>query len=91
MGPVEVTTIAALIITILTSLVVPWWLRRRQGTEDIDETGLRSWQSVTHILQEERDDLKRQIVANEDQYRLQRRALESDCNKQLGLAYKTRT
>lgn len=93
MGPVEITAIAAVIVTVLTSLVVPYWLRRRQENAAGDATGLQSWQSVTAVLRSElnavkaeRDELKRQIVVTEEDCRARIRSLDADYSTQVTTA-----
>lgn len=86
MGPVEITSIAAVIVTVLTSLVVPYWLRRRQEQQAGDATGLQSWQSVTAVLQRERDELKAQIAHAEQDCRDRVKALDEDYTRQLTAA-----
>ena len=55
MGPVELTAIAGVIISVSTSLLVPWMLRRRQAARAASDTNVVSWQSITAVLQKERD------------------------------------
>lgn len=83
MSPVELTTIGLAVATVISSVVVPWVLRRRAARLAASDTQVVSWQSITAVLQEERNELKRQLDAAAGENRRRIAELDHEYNAQL--------
>jgi hypothetical protein len=57
----EATVIAGVVISLITSMVVPFILHRRAEARLRSDTNIVSWQSITSVLQKERDALREQL------------------------------
>lgn len=86
MTPVELTTIGLAVATVISSVVVPWLLRRRQDAAAASGTNVVSWQSITAVLQKERDQLKEQVDTAAAENRRKIAELDADYTAQLGAA-----
>jgi chromosome segregation ATPase len=86
MNPVEATAVLGVIATVVATVIVPYFLRKRQAKGEADATKVVSWQSITSVLQKERDDLRKELDGIEAEYRARFRALEEDYNHQLTAA-----
>lgn len=60
MTPADITAIIGTAIALLTSVIVPWVLRRRQTADIASATDLASWQGIVANLKEEREEVKRE-------------------------------
>lgn len=86
MTPVEITSVLAVIVTALSSVVVPLLLRRRQTKQDSASTELVSWQGITTVLQKERDQLRSELTGVEDEFRRKIAVMKDDHAKQMAQA-----
>jgi ribosomal protein S4 len=86
MSPVELTTIGLAVATVISSILVPWVLRRRAARLAASDTNVVSWQSITAVLQEERDKLRSQLDAAAEQNRRKIAELDADYGSQLQAA-----
>lgn len=86
MTPELVTIIGGVAVAILTSIVAPILIRRRQVKMDEASAGLASWQGLTNALQKERDDLKLRVDKIERAHEERIRAMEADHARQMKVA-----
>jgi len=86
MSPVELTTIGLAVATVISSIVVPWVLRRRAAALAASDTQVVSWQSITAVLQKERDLLRDQLDAAAGENRRRIAELDADYSAQLNEA-----
>lgn len=84
MTPETLTAIAAVVVSIISSFVVPIFLKRRAAHRAEDSTEVVSWKGITSVLQTERDDLRRRLETLEDTYKRRLNLLEEDYVRQLG-------
>jgi predicted nuclease with TOPRIM domain len=82
-SPVELTAISAVVISLTTSLLVPWLLRRRAAARASSDTNVVSWQSITAVLQKERDTLREQLDTDQGVTRRTIRQLDEEYSAQL--------
>jgi hypothetical protein len=82
-SPVELTAVAAVIISLTTSILVPWLLRRRAASRAASDTNIVSWQSITTVLQKERDALREQLDTSQGETRRTIRQLDEEYSTQL--------
>lgn len=75
---VDITALVGVVIASLSSVIVPWVLRRRQNRETEDSTELASWTSLTAALQRERDVLQQRVERIDAEYRAKMAALAQD-------------
>jgi predicted nuclease with TOPRIM domain len=64
-------------------VIVPWLLRRRAAQRELSDTTVVSWQSITKVLQAERDDLRAQLDTIQSESRARIRELDEECTGQL--------
>lgn len=83
MTPEEITAWAAVAVTLLTSLIVPAFLRRRKAAREAGSNEVVSWQGITTVLQNERDDLRKRLDVVENDYKRRLRELDVDYKRQL--------
>lgn len=83
MTPEAITAYAALVVTVVTSIVVPQILRRRAARAALDGNKVASWQGLTSALQDERDDLRKRLDAVEGDYKKRMLELEAEYTRQL--------
>lgn len=83
MSPVDITAVVGVIVTVVTSLVVPWVLRRRQGRRSQDATEVASWTNLTTALQKERDALQGRLDKIDAEYRARMAAVVEDYSREL--------
>ena len=83
MTPVEITAIAGVTVSIITSLLVPFLLHRRAAKRAAADTEVVSWQSITAVLQRERDELRAQLDKLQGENRRIVRELDADYSAQL--------
>jgi septal ring factor EnvC (AmiA/AmiB activator) len=81
--PVDITAVVGVIVTVVTSLIVPWVLRRRAARRSQDATSVASWTNLTSALQKERDALQRRLDAADAEYRAKMAALAEDHAREL--------
>jgi hypothetical protein len=86
MTPTETVAIVSVITTVVASLVVPWLLRRRAALKSVSDTEVVSWQSITAVLQKERDVLRSQLDVIQGENRKTIRDLDTDYANQLVVA-----
>lgn len=86
MTPVELTTIGLAIATVISSVIVPFLLRRRAARLAATDTNIVSWQSITAVLQKERDSLREQLDEVQAQSRARIRQLDEEYSAQLLIA-----
>lgn len=74
MSPADITAISGVVVAFLSSIIVPWLLRRRSEREHLDQTDVVSWTSLTQALQSERDKLQQRnaMIDAEHQQRILR-------------------
>lgn len=83
MTPETLTAIAAVIVSIISSFVIPIFMKRRAATRAADSTEVVSWKGITNVLQTERDDLRRRLETQEDLFKRRMNVLEEDYLRQL--------
>lgn len=86
MDPIALSAIGAVVVSVITSIALPYLRNRKKNVESIDATKVVSWQSLTSAIQKERDDLRKELDGIEAEYRIKFRALEEDYNSQLTAA-----
>ncbi len=83
MTPSDITTFIGVVVAIISSVVVPWVLRRRARSDIADATDLASWQGIVATLKEEREDVRSQMKAVEAKYEARILAMEQECRKRM--------
>jgi len=90
MTPADITAIIGTAIALVTSVIVPWLLRRRQSADIASATDLASWQGIVVNLKEEREEVKReredlrgQLKALEVEYKARITAVEKECRDRM--------
>ncbi len=90
MTPADITAIIGTAIALLTSVIVPWVLRRRQSADIASATDLASWQGIVANLKEEREavkkereDLRGQLKVLEVEYKARIAAVEKECRDRM--------
>lgn len=90
MTPADITAIIGTAIALLTSVIVPWVLRRRQSADIASATDLASWQGIVANLKEEREEVKReredlrgQLKALQVEYKAHITAVEKECQDRI--------
>lgn len=86
MAPETVTAYAALVITIITSLIVPYVIKKRKDRKEDAVTELASWQGLTKALQGERDDLRKRLDGVETEYKRRMDVMEAEYQSRLDAA-----
>jgi Skp family chaperone for outer membrane proteins len=75
---VGITAIAAVLISLLSVLVIPYVARQRRLTQSADSNQVVSWQSITKAIQDERDKLKQELDLLEEEHRTKMRVMQND-------------
>jgi DNA-binding XRE family transcriptional regulator len=83
MTPTELTLFIGLAITLGSTIGVPLFLQRRATAQETAKTTEVSWQSITSVLQKERDHLQAELAAIEGMHRQKLRDIEQDYNQQI--------
>lgn len=83
MTATELTAIVTALTAVVTSVVVPLYLRRQAAKQATARGEIVTFQSITTVLQQERDDLRTELRTVEDTYRARIRAVADDYDKQL--------
>lgn len=83
MSPVDITAMAGVVVTVISSVIVPWVLRRRAEHHDVDAIEVASWTGLTMALQRERDALQARVDKIDAEYREKMAALAEDYRRQL--------
>ena len=83
MTPADITAFIGIVVAIISSVVVPWLLRRRARTDIADATDLASWQGIVANLKEERSDVRSQMRAMEAKYEARITAMEQECRERM--------
>lgn len=86
MDVVGITAIAAVLISVLSALVIPYVARQRRLTQNADSNQVVSWQSITKAIQDERDKLKVELDLVEEEHRSKMRAMQADYDSQIATA-----
>lgn len=83
MSPTEIVSLLGVLVTVIVSLVVPWFLRRRAARMQSSNVEVVSWQSITSVLQKERDVLRMQVDQMQGEQRKAIKELDEDYTRQL--------
>lgn len=86
MSPTELTALIAAVAAVLSSVVVPLYLRRQAARQAAAGGAVVSWQSITSVLQAERDDLRAELRTADEEHRRKVREMVADCDAQLTAA-----
>lgn len=82
MNTVEWTAVLGVIVTVLGTVLIPLWLKRRDSRGESEIADVVSWKGITEALQKERDVLRRQLDEIEDRHRRQAKDMEADFDQQ---------
>jgi chromosome segregation ATPase len=92
MDAVGITSIAAIVVAVIGTIVIPVVLKRRQDKDKQDEVDVLSWKGITRELREDRDAAKKdaqqlQMQLNEidERYRRQMKEQETDWEGRLAV------
>ncbi len=88
-GPVEITGFATLLVLILSSLVIPAWLRHRRNETVEGRQTVASWQGITATLQKERDALRIRLDKIDSDHEARLRDLTESFHEQIRALEKT--
>lgn len=86
MSPELLTAIGALIVSIVTTIGAPVYIRRKAAQNELDATDLKSWQSVTGALEKERDKLLERVNKLEHDHNQKLADLKSTHEREMGEA-----
>lgn len=86
MTPTELTAIIAAVTAVLSSVVVPLYLKRQAARQAAADGAVVTFQSITTVLQAERDELRAEVRAADEEHRRKVRALVADYDAQLTAA-----
>lgn len=82
MNAVDATAIAGVVVMTLTTLIVPWWLRRRAARGTADRTDVVSWQGLNASLKQDVDNLRTERDRDRVDYKARLRELEEEHARQ---------
>lgn len=78
MNTVEWTAVIGVVVTVLGTVCIPLWLKRREQRGESEIADVVSWKGITEALQKERDALRGQLDAIEDRHRRAAKDMEAD-------------
>lgn len=86
MDALTITSIAGVVVTVVASVVIPWYLRARQHRTELDSAEVLNWDSLTKSIAKERDDLRKRLDEIDDHYIARIKELRDDWEAQMSAA-----
>lgn len=86
MDALTVTSIAGVVIAAISTVVIPLYLRYRHRNEQLNQTEVLNWDSLTKSIAKERDDLRRRLDDIDDHYIARIKELRDDWEAQMSAA-----
>lgn len=83
MSPTELTAIITAVTAAIASVIVPLYLQHQAARQAAAGGAIISWQSITKVLQEERDALRKELDTTEAKHRRELQELDADYQAQL--------